>query len=81
MPLAHKTEWSKSPPYRRVNGEFLDQYEAKSLYRATIQATEEAIINSLIAGESMIGINGSVVYSLPHDKLIEIMKKYNRIIR
>ena len=74
-----KTEWSKNPPYRRVNGEFLDQYEAESLYRATIQATEEAIVNSLIAGETMTGLNGTTVYNIPHNKLIEIMKKYNRI--
>ena len=74
-----KTEWSAKPPYRRINGQFLDQYEAESLYKATIQATEEAIINSLIAGETMTGINKSKVYSLPHDKLIEMLKQYNRI--
>ncbi|MBN1294988.1 MAG: P1 family peptidase [Candidatus Latescibacteria bacterium] len=50
-----------------------------SLFLATVQATEEAIVNALIAADTMIGINGSKVYSIPHDRLIEILKKYNRI--
>ncbi len=74
-----KTEWSKDSPYKRINAEFLDQYEAEPLYKAAIQATEEAIINSLIAGKTMTGINGNTVYSISHNKLIEVMKKYNRI--
>lgn len=49
------------------------------VFEATIQAVEEAIVNALIAAETMEGINGNKVYALPHNKLIEIMKKYNRI--
>ena len=54
-----------------------DQIDA--LFAATIQATEEAIINALFAGKTMEGINGNKVYGLPKEKVIEIMKKYNRI--
>jgi len=50
-----------------------------ALFTATIRATEEAIINALFAGETMEGINGNTVYGLPKEKVIEIMKKYNRI--
>lgn len=39
---------------------------------------EEAIINALIAAKTMEGINNNKVYSLPHDRLQSIMKKYNR---
>jgi len=49
------------------------------VFEATIQAVEEAIVNAMIAAETMEGINGNKVYALPHNKLIEIMKKYNRI--
>src|SRR5688572_6100400 len=49
------------------------------LFTATIQATEEAIINALFAGETMEGIDGNKVYGLPKEKVVQIMKKYNRI--
>jgi L-aminopeptidase/D-esterase-like protein len=50
-----------------------------ALFTATIQATEEAIINALFAGETMEGINGNKVYGLPKERVIQIMKQYNRI--
>ncbi|TPV35368.1 P1 family peptidase [Paucihalobacter ruber] len=49
------------------------------LFEATVQAVEEAIINAMVAAETMEGINGNKSYALPHDLLIETMKKYNRI--
>jgi D-aminopeptidase len=49
------------------------------IFAATVQATEEAIINAMIAAETMTGINGNTVYALPHDRLKEVMKKYNRL--
>ncbi len=49
------------------------------LFLATIEATEEAILNSLFAAETMTGRDGHVVPALPIDKVIEIMKKYNKI--
>ncbi len=49
------------------------------LLLATVRATEEAIVNALIAAETMTGINNRTVYSLPHDLLIKILKKYNRL--
>lgn len=49
------------------------------LFEATVQATEEAIINALLAAKTMSGINNNKVYELPGDRLLEIMKKYNRI--
>ena len=51
------------------------------LFSAVIQATEESIINALVAGETMTGINGNTVYGLPHDRLKEILEKYNRLIK
>jgi D-aminopeptidase len=48
------------------------------LFDATAQATEEAIINALIAGETMTGCDGHTAYAIPHDRLRQIIKKYNR---
>lgn len=49
------------------------------LFLATAQATEEAIVNALIAARTMTGINGNTVYALPQDRLLGILKKYHRI--
>jgi len=49
------------------------------LFWATAQATEEAILNAIVAAETMKGLNGNTVYSLPHERLKEILKKYNRL--
>ena len=49
------------------------------LFQSTAEAVEEAIINAMLAAEDMEGINRNKAYALPHDLLIEVMKKYNRI--
>ena len=49
------------------------------LFEATVQATEEAIINAMVAAETMEGINGNKAYALPHKLVIDVLKKYNRI--
>jgi L-aminopeptidase/D-esterase-like protein len=48
------------------------------LFQATVEATEEAIVNALVAAESMTGINDHYVMALPHDRLVALLKKYNR---
>jgi D-aminopeptidase len=49
------------------------------LFEATVQATEEAIVNALVAAETMVGRDGHKVLALPHDRLKEVLKKYNRL--
>jgi D-aminopeptidase len=49
------------------------------LFYATVEATEEAIVNAMVAAETMTGANGIRVYSLPHDRLRTILRKYNRL--
>jgi D-aminopeptidase len=49
------------------------------LFLATVQATEEAIVNAMVAAETMTGINNNTVYALPHDRLREALMKYNRL--
>lgn len=57
----------------------LPNAQIDALFEATIQATEEAIINSLFAGKTLVGINGNTMYGLPKDKVVQIMRKYNRL--
>jgi D-aminopeptidase len=57
----------------------LPNEQMNALFEATIQATEEAIINALVAGKTMKGINDNTVYGMPMDAVLKILKKYNRI--
>jgi len=49
------------------------------IFLATVQATEEAVVNAMIAAETMTGINNRTVIALPHDRLREVLKKYDRL--
>jgi D-aminopeptidase len=49
------------------------------LFAATVQATEEAVINAMVAAETMTGIENHKAIALPHEKLREVLKKYNRL--
>jgi L-aminopeptidase/D-esterase-like protein len=49
------------------------------IFLATVQATEEAVINAMVAAETMKGIDDHEVIALPHDRLREVLKKYNRL--
>ncbi|MDF2190683.1 P1 family peptidase [Paraflavitalea sp. CAU 1676] len=51
------------------------------VYKATVEATEEAVINALIAAETMKGKGGNTLYGIPHDQVKEILKKYNRLVQ
>ena len=50
-------------------------------FEATVQATEEAIVNALVAAETMVGVNGNTVPALPTDQLRQVLEKYNRLVR
>src|SRR6185369_14490425 len=51
------------------------------IFLATVRATEEAIVNAMIAAETMTGVNDRTVIALPHDKLREVLKKHNRLVQ
>ena len=48
------------------------------LFEATIQATEEAILNALVAADTMVGRDGITAHALPHERLVEIMTRHGR---
>ncbi len=49
------------------------------LFEATVQATEEAIVNAMLAAQTMAGADDLTVYGLPHDRLRAVLRKYNRL--
>jgi L-aminopeptidase/D-esterase-like protein len=49
------------------------------LFAATVQSTEEAIVNAMVAATDMTGIDGHRVRALPHDQLRAVLAKYNRL--
>ncbi len=64
---------------REVN--MLSNDRLNPLFLATVQATEEAVVNAMIAAKTMTGINNRTVVGLPHDQLQQIMRKYNRLAK
>lgn len=49
------------------------------LFEATVEATEEAIVNAMVASDTMTGIDGRTVIGLPRDQLVKVLGKYNRL--
>ncbi|MEQ1473472.1 MAG: P1 family peptidase [Candidatus Acidiferrum sp.] len=62
-----------------VDLKMLPNEKIEPLFAATVQATEEAIINAMVAAETMTGIENHKVIALPHDRLRAVLKKYNRL--
>ena len=58
--------------------EMLPNERINAVFAAVVQATEEAIVNALVAAETMKGVNGNTAYAIPHDRLRAALKKYNR---
>jgi D-aminopeptidase len=66
---------------RVVDLKMLPNDKIEPVFAATVQATEEAIINAMVAAETMTGIENHRVRALPHDKLRDVLKKYNRLTK
>jgi D-aminopeptidase len=49
------------------------------LFAATVEATEEAIVNAMVAAHDMTGVDGHHVRALPHDELRKVLAKYHRL--
>lgn len=63
---------------RLLNHQSVPNDEISSLFAATVEAVEEAIINALVAARDMTGDRGHFVSALPHDQLMVVMKQYGR---
>jgi L-aminopeptidase/D-esterase-like protein len=65
--------WKQMSIVNDANEEVLD-----ALFEAAVDATEEALVNQLVAAKTMTGADGATVYGLPHDRLTALLKKYGR---
>ena len=52
-----------------------------AIFTATVQATEEAMVNAMLGAETMTGANDRRVYALPVDRLRQAMAKYGRPLK
>ena len=62
-----------------ANVAMLANTKMDALFAATVQATEEAILNAMLAAETMSGADGARVEALPHDRLLDALRKYSRL--
>ncbi|MFL5402436.1 MAG: P1 family peptidase [Gemmatimonadales bacterium] len=78
--LAFSTGSTGTPDSAGVNSiRMLDDARIDPVYEATVQATEEAIINALLAAKTMTGADYLRVPALPHDRLREVLQRYGRL--
>jgi D-aminopeptidase len=69
---------SAVPPGTTTAAELVAGAALTPLLLATVEAIEEAIVNSLVAAETMIGRDGITAHALPHDRLLAVMDQYGR---
>lgn len=62
-----------------VSVEMLGNEDIGPVFAATVQATEEAVVNALVAGRDMSGNRGNTVRAIDHEKLKEVLREYNRL--
>lgn len=78
--VSFSTANAKSMEGSQIHGaEFLDNGHLDVLFEATVQATEEAIVNSMIAARDMDGNAGNAMKALPHEALVELLARYGRV--
>jgi L-aminopeptidase/D-esterase-like protein len=70
----------KDSTNKQFSVEALNDSNISYLFKATAEATEEAIINALVNAKTMKGINDNIVYALPHKELKDILISYNRLL-
>jgi D-aminopeptidase len=66
-------------PPRHAQSPQLSNARIGAVFEATVQATEEVIVNALVAGETMTGIDNHRVEAISHDALRQALRKYNRL--
>ena len=73
---------AKTVPAEKDNvrlARMLDNEALTPLFLAVMQATEEAIVNAMVAAETMTGIHGNTVHALPHERVREVLRRYGRL--
>jgi L-aminopeptidase/D-esterase-like protein len=75
---ANPGAWNPKGGVKQV--QMLPNDDMDSLFLATVEAVEEAVINAMVSAETMVGIDDHKVIAIPHDQLQQVLKKYNRLV-
>lgn len=72
---------SAAPPYTAPNAkiERVQSWKMDSIFTAVVQATEESVINAIIAAKTMVGADGWVIPALPHDQLLKVLAAHGML--
>jgi D-aminopeptidase len=70
-----------SKPTGVTHLEMVPNNQMDPLFVATVEATEEAIVNALVAAETLTGADNHTAIALPHERLRQVLKKYNRLAK
>ncbi len=73
---ANPEAWTATKP---VGVTMVPNDSLNPIFEAVVEATEEAIVNAMVAAQTMTGIDGHRAEALPHERLREVLKKYNRL--
>ena len=65
-------------PRQTVGAQMVVDKAINPLFQAAVEATEAAVVNALLAAETMVGRDGVTAHKLDHDRLIDIMARYGR---
>ncbi|MBT5434411.1 MAG: P1 family peptidase [Alphaproteobacteria bacterium] len=76
LSTANPETWSDTEGLRHAS--FLHDAHIDALFEAAVQAAEEAVINSLFASDTMVGIDGNTAPGLPHEAVVEILTRFGR---
>ena len=79
MFLAFSTQTSKVGADGNQQICFVSESRLDEIFLATVQATEEAIINALVAAETMTGRSGHSIPAIPHDRLRHLLEQHGRL--
>ncbi len=78
--LAFSTAARRDLSARESAATYLRDGHIDAVFQATVQAVEEAIVNALVAAETMTGVHGNTVHALPHDQVRAILRRHGRLL-
>ena len=76
---ANQDAWN-IPDSSPATAAYLPNERIDPLFSAVVQATEEAVIDALVANETMTGRDGITVHALPHEQLVDLLRRYGRLM-
>jgi D-aminopeptidase len=73
------TNRASHTPAARINPPLVRDDALDLLFAALVESLEEAILNALLAAETLTGRSGNTAFALPKDRLVELLKRYGRL--